>query len=1258
MRWVRARLIKAGLLALLLGGGIWFYLVALRPDPQRLEDWAARALEDIFGPHVRHGEMTVDLIDGVRIENLRVEDPTRSMPPLWAERVEVQHDVLALTTGILRLRRLTIEDPRISMRETESGEIELDFPFELPRGGGDAFRAPELVVRRGEIWFRAAPRSRWFREGLRLVLGDLDVDALNDAAGNLAVTGGFVPRDLGLERTGARIEIGGTSRPELDVLDLYATWDPLFLTPEVVGILSDDLRARVEAQRFEPGPHHLTVTVGRDPDVEEGRLRVVPRFRGLRRMDIADLPGTETIDATTREQINELFGRMELEVTLSGDRIDIRDLTSSLGSGRLSARGKIEGGGEVVDVEISITGLEIDDPALRRALGPLGDRIFEEFALEGGTIDASVRLERRRGEPFTWSADVFLQDVSLAYRGRPQPGKTKPDGSPVVDGFPYAMEHAYGHLFAAPGEILVDAIEGRHGAATIRVRGFRERSRSGGETGYVRWVEGQEADLRLTVEALDVPVDHDLLRAIDGSEFYDLTDEWRIGGTIDRVVVDVFQQSGRDSRAFVEVEVGVSGETLAFLPFPLELQDLEGTFRLLRPPVGAVRRGKEFHLDARATGAGGRFSILADLLASERRGRIHVDARGVRLDALGPAVEASPLVGEGLREAWDFLAPEGEADVLADLPAFEDPGKPRFEVGLRGGTFFLGAGRPGGCPCLTGVTGRVVATGDDTRIETLDGLLDGRPVAASGTIAGGPEGRWDLTVDAEDLRLTEPVLGTIHDLSGGRGLLPEGFGLRPGGRMDLTVRLSREPGAGEPFRAEVDAKDVDLTVNVGDLPVRVRGDLLVEGDEVKIRDLVAEGSGLSVEIPEARVTAEGLVGEARARLEDVEAGPELLSLLPEEVRDTIADLTRERVLEAKDLRVNAVEGGATTVRGRLALRARAGAAPGGAPRGEVEFDPLEVTAPDDRGERRVHGTVRFHGVSLEAGVPVQGLEGELVIPGIVLGDVPSGEAALRVRAARVAGLLVEGLDATLAWRDESLAVRPLRGTAYGGTIEGEVVARTGETPPAAGPAFRGRVRVTALSLERLFDDLGGSEYRGTADAFVSFESASGDPFDLRASGRVSAVCADLGELPVVANVPALVAGVVPGAEKPRFTHARAEFTVACEVVRAHRIVLEGPLFEMEGRGTLGFDGTIDLLFEPDFLQQLLVPGIKDVPVLAQIGDLLPEASLYVVRVRGHVSNPRTSVSALPYFTEGRGSRPFPAPPPADPPPRTLPRWAR
>ena len=599
---MRSRLLRPILLALFVGGAVVFWNMTLRPEPRRLSDWAVEALKELFGPDVTHGEVRVDLLEGVVIRGLSVPRAGSNEPALWADEVLIQHDVLALSAGIPRLREVILRGPRISTHETESGELVLDFPFELPKGDGGGFEPPSVIVEAGEFRLKASPTSKRFRPGYELVLGKLDGRATPGPDGTMAIVGHFLPRGVGLSE-GEEITFQGTANPNRGLLDVYAVWERLRLTPEVRGILAPTLMEGLETQRLAEGPHRLAIHLARDPAVEAGRVRVSPQFRGTMKVDIAGLPGTEAIDAATREQINALFGQLNLSIEITGGRIDVRELSTSLAGGEVTAVGRIEDGGEFVDLDLKVAGLRLDDPALRKALGPIGKSMLAEFSVKG-TVDATLTLRRDRGGPMRWEAAIDLIDTTIVYLGRLDPVKRTPAGHPLYDGFPYAAEHCFGRIYLTPEGARIDAIEGRHGLARIRIRGSGERSRAGGPTGTVTWGKG-DTDVILTVEAENMPVDRDLEAAVEGSEFAGFLDTFRPSGSIRRVVLDITKRPDADAVCVVELDVDLENAGFRYAKFPIQLENVTGRVSLLRPVLATGKRGKEFHAKAKGLAAEG-----------------------------------------------------------------------------------------------------------------------------------------------------------------------------------------------------------------------------------------------------------------------------------------------------------------------------------------------------------------------------------------------------------------------------------------------------------------------------------------------------------------------------------------------------------------------------------------------------------------------------------------------------------------------------
>ena len=1221
-----SRAIRLLLLAVLLGGGFLVYRTSLRPQPERLESWAEAALRDLFGPDLTHGAVEVDLLRGVRVSALRVQRPGATEPALYAESVEVRHDVLAMSAGVLALEKVVVRGPVIATHETASGDLELDFPFDPPKGGGKAMPTPALVVEGGTLRLAAHPASKTLRPGSTLVLGHFRVTAVPERDGTVRVEGGFLPTGLGLADD-EEITFYGTGNLERGLLDVHALWDRLRLTPQVRRVVAPELLARVEAERLAEGPHRLAVRIARDPAVEAGRVRLFPSFSGTVRMDISAFPGAETIDARTVEQINDLFGKIDLAIEVSGSRVDVRRLTTSLAGADVRAQGKIEDDGEVVDVDIRVDGLRLDDPALLKALGPVGERIRDEFSA-AGRADVLVTLRRERGGPFRWEATVDLVDATLVYLGRADPVLRTPSGRPLRYGFPWAAEHCFGRVFVGPSSVRFDPIVGRHGASVVRIRGAGERARDGGETGYVRWDEGDTRVL-LTIETRDVPVDRDLEDAVEGSEFAGFLDTFRPDGVIDRIVLDIKKLPHADAAAAVEVDVELRGERFRYAPFPLVLEDVEGRVALRREPIPGGGRERRFEFSARGRAAGGTVSVAGTLDAVRSRGRVRVEAAGVTLDGpLEQAMRGSPAGKGALVEAWDFLRPRGPADVVADLPAGDDPAPERFAVTMRGASVRLGADDADAGIAVEDLTGTITVAGGRADLARLDGRVGRAPIAIAGWMQTGPTGRWDLAIATRRIAVTRGLLAAIARASPCDPVFPEGVTVVPGGHLDLELRLRRQPmQEGCDLAAAVTVRNADLDVRLGDLELSVEGGFSVDGDDVRMQDLRATGPGLSISIPRGRYGPAGIEGRVEARLTDLAVTPEVLHLLPASLRASFADATKDRLVQAPSLEVDAAADGALVLRGAIGLTARPDAPSGGAPRGLVELAPVRVSAPGKDGARTIEGRLLLRGLDLDVGTRLEEVEGAVDLRALRLGDDPSGEGDVRLSRARVAGILLEDLVVPARWHGGILEASPVTATAYGGRLEAQVRVHT-----RAPVGFEGRVRLADVSLERVRADLApGLDFLGTASLDAELESATGTLRDLRASGTASVRDGDLGELPPVATIPALLGALVPGSRKPRFTGADVEFRVEDETVEATSIRLSGPLFSLDGHGTVDFGGTLDVTLAPQFVKSLLLPGALQVPGVGDVLGVLREDPFYVVRVRGPLDRAEPTLVPFPFL---------------------------
>jgi hypothetical protein len=1254
---VTPRRLRLLLVALLIAGGWFYWEKAIRPDPSRLETWAQRALHDVFGPELTHGKVELDLLAGVRIRDLLV--PGRDGgPALRAEVVDVQHDLLALSAGVLRLRRIVIRGPLISTHEDEKGALVLDFPFHLPSSGGRTLPYPEVVVEGGTFAMKAGPSSSTFKPGWLLVLDNFHVTATPLPGGAVRIAGGFTPKDVGLE--GRReIAFEGSASPADRLLDVVATWDDMRLTPELRSILAPSLAEKLDPVRLDVGPHRLSVHLVRDPAVEAGKVRVVAQFEGRVRVKVTEMPFAESFDAKTLEELDRLLGRAEIRVQVSGTDVDVQALSSPLMGGEVRATGKIANEGKDVDLQVGFRGVRLDDPALRRAFGPAADELFETIEVRGRT-DADVRLRREAGGPVEWESSIDLRDATLRYRGRPVPGKTTPAGNPMRSGFPYAVEHLNGRIRVGPGLVTLEGLEGRHGDARIRIRGAGEKARDGAETGTVRWDEKGAIHARVTVEIVNIAVDDDLRAAVEGSEIAGALDTYGVSGTVAGAVVDVRQEPG-DPAAFAELEIDLAGASFAYREMPVPLRDVRGRVEMTRPArPGAAVRDQVVAADVEGTAAGGKGRVVADLHPIAERGRLRIWLDGASLDGEAAAVVASAPGAQGvLADLWHDLSPTGKASFFVDAPAYLDPAPPSFWARLEGVTVTLSPpsdAEPRPAVRLEGLRGAVRVERGVATIGEVTGTIGGRPLRAAGT-AGGPGTAWDVEVRVDALEPSADVLGTLEGFAHGRAKALTDLKIEPGGRLDLAMRLRREAAeAGTPSPAPtvaVTVRNADLMARVGGIPVRVRGGLSVDGEVVTLEGLLVEGRGLSLRADHATFGPEGFAGEAALSMEGVQADDSLLALVPVSARDAVTALVEDRVLTAPSL-VLASEGDVTTLRGGLTLQARPGAPSGGAPRGTLVFDPVRV-APDEQGHRALSGRLGLRGVSFDAGARITEADGAVEVESLDLGERRGAQGSLRLERARIGGVLVEALSAPVSRKGDVLAIGPIAASTYGGKLTGSFDVDAGRAP-----SFRGSLAVQGARLEAALADLAAEAgaASGTLEMEASFSGGAGGT--LKADGTAFA-CGSLGELPAVSTIPALVSHLAEGVEKPRFTTATLEFSVQDDVVTARSIGLRGEIFDVCGSGTLTTSGDVDLTLRPQILKSFFLPGWQRIPVVGDVLALFREEPLYVVKICGKLEDPQTHVVVLPKLgTCDCPPEPGPrdVPQASEPPARRVPRWFR
>jgi hypothetical protein len=308
-----------------------------------------------------------------------------------------------------------------------------------------------------------------------------------------------------------------------------------------------------------------------------------------------------------------------------------------------------------------------------------------------------------------------------------------------------------------------------------------------------------------------------------------------------------------------------------------------------------------------------------------------------------------------------------------------------------------------------------------------------------------------------------------------------------------------------------------------------------------------------------------------------------------------------------------------------------------------------------RGDRTLSGGVRFEGLTIDLGVLVEDLRGDLVVERFLPTDAPSGRARLRAASGRLAGVRFRDLDVPVEWRDGILRAEPVTGFLSEGRLLGAFRMHT-----RAPVAYEGEACVRGFDIAALREDLAptGPPYTGTGTLRVAFQNRGSTLRDLTASGSLAIRCGNLGDLPAVANVISAAARILPNAEPPVFERADVDFRLEREVFHLRRIELAGDLFEMPGRGTIDLSGQVDITFTPDFVKSMLLPAVMNLPVAGDVlRGALREELFYAVRLRGDLANAEPQLVLFPPL-QPPGRDPFEGTGVPTPPPRRIPRTFR
>ncbi|MHC5538862.1 AsmA family protein, partial [Singulisphaera rosea] len=269
-----------------------------------------------------------------------------------------------------------------------------------------------------------------------------------------------------------------------------------------------------------------------------------------------------------------------------------------------------------------------------------------------------------------------------------------------------------------------------------------------------------------------------------------------------------------------------------------------------------------------------------------------------------------------------------------------------------------------------------------------------------------------------------------------------------------------------------------------------------------------------------------------------------------------------------------------------------------------------------------HALVVFIDNSILAGVPLEHIQGQLDnVRGKFDGKAIEVHGILKLDSINLVGQQVTSLETPFHVERGKAQLSNVRGKLLGGTIEGQF-----DLTLDATPSYSSNLSVVGADLQRYAKTLPGKQtFRGLVFAKLELSGMGSDLHSLQGKGEAHVKEGDLGELPVLLRLVKRLNN--SAATKTMFDSADVYITIRGGESVLDPIKLTGNAFSLQGEGTMGIQGDLDLRFKPLYGRDRV-----HVPYLSEMSR---EASgqLLVIRAQGPIAYPRFSLEPLPYTSD-------------------------
>ena len=1051
----------------------YYYLTS----DERVEQFAETYLENLLGTHVGIGRASFSVGGGLVLENLTVAPPPPFKEPiLVAAKVSLKIDPVSLARLAPDVTEIVVHRPRINLvlwneeawnfqsliraRPPESVSPRIRPVVSLDKGtlrimrkrGGEIVYEHQMDVSGLLLPSEADPHTFRFQTDVK------------SQEVHLAVASG----ELNAQTAALRFE-GHASNVALSQ-DLYRS-----LPGEVQKIWD----------RFEPSGS-INVKVVFD---ERRGFRLETELTGV---------GFAYDYGGLVHQFENLTGRC----AFSSEALRLTGVQGLMNGWPVRLDGDVAGfDRERLSMDLAVSADQVDVEKIRPllvGLAPHMDTVYEAYSPRGqADFDLKVRRSTDRGAPLQVSGDLFCRDAEMTYRL-----------------FPYRVDRIRGTVHLTPGGFETDGVEGFHGDARVRMKGWAKNL-------------GPQCESRVTVEGRGVPLDEDLRSALTESQ-RGVYDQYTPAGTAD-IDVEIYRPPHEGARREVVVHLNLLDGDILYQHFPYQLRHATGKVVIARDKTEIVEvRGRHGQAEV----------VFSGDLVSQPEGppllNLRVTGTDVPLDE-----DLEKALPERERKILQVFHLSGLADIEGTVTRGpQTEGKLDYDLAIRlkGARMIY---EP--FPFLAEeVTGDLHLERGSCGIESLAGFNSGARVEATGWIDQRPDDyAMDMVLVGKDVALGESLRGAL-----GPGMRSVWSHLAPRGRVDVNAHLTKAFGPGEAMNHHVwvTMRDAQATLDIFPYPLEhVTGQMEFRESEVRLHDIRAR-SGLTEFVLGGQIAYGDL-------------GP-----------------TFDLAIEAKGL---PFDGPLRDALPAPLQKAFAILKPTG--RVDLNLSSLAYRPGDDgKAQADWYGTAVLDEVGLEPGIKVSGLVGTAEVMGRWSDGRVAIQGDMRIQQGKVAGKDISDTRLRIEKPEQAnvVSIRNFEGEFYGGRVEGFASIGLGADGKYAFNLAAADVDFERLLRDgfRLEHNITGGKMRGT----LGLRAGGTDAKTVEASGYVYVTDAKLYEVPLVVRL-FNVLSLAP-ADRTAFEQARVLYFLRGKRLILGDIRLEGRAMNLYGAGTMDADGALNLAF--------------------------------------------------------------------------------